>query len=44
MMFDPALRRSVGFGPAFFPRAAPRARRCRRRPAPDRVGPVGATP
>src|SRR5260221_597989 len=39
--FDPALRRSVGFGPVFFPRAAPAPRHCRRGPASDPVGPAG---
>ena len=42
--FDPALRRSVGFGRVFFPRATPGPRRCRRRRGPDPTGRVGATP
>ena len=41
--FDPALRRSVGFGPVFFPRAMPGPRHCRRGRGLDPIGPSGAT-
>lgn len=37
----PALRRSVGFGPVFFPVAARGPTRCRRPRAPDRAGHAG---